>query len=313
MNCEWIKNNTSLYVYDELADDARHEFEMHCQRCTGCAKNLEAERAVFSLMSVGDAVEEPSASFLAASRMKLQEALEHTEQDRSFSRYFDISHWFTQMKFAPALALSLMTVGFLGGSFATWNIAKSNSDIKAPVDRFENPDVASASIAGIRAITKDPATNKVTIQYDTLAPQQVEANLDDPKVQQLLLYAAKNNANSGVRMDSVNLLTANPQQQPVRQALIFSLKYDTNPGVRVKALEGLAPFVKDDIAVRDALIEALLNDQNLGVRTMAIQSLAAVKADGSVRSTLEALAERDQNTYIKSEARRLVAQLPQID
>ena len=27
MNCDWVQQNASLYLYNELADDARHEFE----------------------------------------------------------------------------------------------------------------------------------------------------------------------------------------------------------------------------------------------------------------------------------------------
>ena len=29
MNCDWVKENVVLYIYDELADDARHTFEHH--------------------------------------------------------------------------------------------------------------------------------------------------------------------------------------------------------------------------------------------------------------------------------------------
>ncbi len=34
MNCDWVQQNISLYLYNELADDARHEVEQHMQRCT---------------------------------------------------------------------------------------------------------------------------------------------------------------------------------------------------------------------------------------------------------------------------------------
>ena len=27
MKCEWVRNNAPLYIYDELEDDARYEFE----------------------------------------------------------------------------------------------------------------------------------------------------------------------------------------------------------------------------------------------------------------------------------------------
>ena len=79
----------------------------------------------------------------------------------------------------------------------------------------------------------------------------------------------------------------------MRDALIYALQYDTNPGVRLKALDGLGRFVKDDVRVRDAVLEALVNDSNPGVRIEALRMIEPVKADGSVRGVLMALAAKD--------------------
>jgi hypothetical protein len=94
---------------------------------------------------------------------------------------------------------------------------------------------------------------------------------------------------------------------------VYALRYDTNPGVRLKALDGLGSFVKDDVRVRDVVLEALVNDSNPGVRTEALRLIEPVKADGSVRGVLMALASKDQSQYIKSQARTMLAQLPEID
>jgi hypothetical protein len=91
------------------------------------------------------------------------------------------------------------------------------------------------------------------------------------------------------------------------------LHYDNNPGVRLKAIEGLGSFVKDDMRVRDAVLGALVSDTNPGVRTQALHLLEPVKADSSVRAVLQRLAENDQNQYIRSQARTVMAQLPEID
>src|SRR5207253_433169 len=86
----------------------------------------------------------------------------------------------------------------------------------------------------------------------------------------------------------------------VREALIYALRYDSNPGVRLKALEGLGPYVKDDVRVRDVVLQALMSDSNQGVRNQAIHLLEPCKADSSVRSVFQRLAENDQNQYIRS-------------
>jgi hypothetical protein len=41
--------------------------------------------------------------------------------------------------------------------------------------------------------------------------------------------------------------------------------------------------------------------------------IAPAMADGSVRGVLMTLAEKDQSTYIRSQARTMLAQLPEID
>src|SRR5262249_41356188 len=130
--------------------------------------------------------------------------------------------------------------------------------------------------------------------------------------QQLLLFAARNPYNPGVRMDSVDLLTQRPDDENVREALIFALRYDANPGVRFKALEALKAYVKSDVRVRDAMLEALLNDANPGVRTESMHSLQQVRADSSVRAVLQKLARQDDSKYIRSQARTELAQLPEI-
>ena len=116
MNCDWVQQNVSLYLYNELADDARHELEQHIQRCKNCAAELAEQQEFQAQMNVFP-VEEPSASFLAGARMRLQEALENTEQHRAwYHRFvFDPTAWLRQMRFSPALAGLLLIVGFGGG------------------------------------------------------------------------------------------------------------------------------------------------------------------------------------------------------
>jgi len=306
MNCAWVKDNAALLLYDELPDDARHELEQHVARCKDCAREIAEIEVLHKALSVLP-VEEPSPNLLAASRMKLQEALEHTEQSHGLGRFtIDFAGWMRSVRFQPALAMVLIMAGFGGGIMATYWTRVS----PAP---SQQQGQQQASIAQISNVTQDPATNQVKIQYEKTVPETAQGSVTDPEIQRLLLYAARNNYNSGVRLDATNVLTQNTQDERFREALIFSLRYDQNPGVRLKALEALKPLVKQDVRVRDAILEALLKDTNKGVRADAIVSLAPVTADTSVRLTLEALAARDKDDYIRSEARRVLATLPTID
>ncbi len=310
MKCDWVRQNIFLYAYNELTDDARFELERHVERCPDCAAELEKTRAFHAAMSSVPA-EEPSPNLLAASRMRLQEALETTEQPKWWQTFtFDITHLFQRSRFSPALAAAIFIVGFGIGIGATYRLLPSRPGSVASAPAAAPQE---ASIAGIRAINQQPGTNNVDIKYDTVTPQAVQGSLDDARIQQLLMYAAHSNYNSGVRMDSIDLLSQRAADPKVRQTLIYALRYDTNPGVRHQSLEAIGPLVKNDVMVRDAVLEALMNDSNLGVRAEAIRFLEPCRADSSVRGVLQQLAQKDPNQYIRSESRAVLAETPEIN
>jgi hypothetical protein len=310
MKCEWVRENITLHVYGELADDARHELEQHVERCADCAAELKAEQEFHALLSQ-DRAAEPSPNLLAASRMRLQEALETAEQGGFWRRLaFDPANWLRQARFSPALASAILILGFAGGVGTSYRVF---AHPPGKTDIVTAPPSVESSITGIQSITQQAGTNQIDIKYNTVSTQEAQGSMNDQRIQQLLLFAARSNYNSGVRMDSVDLLTQKPDVSQVRDALIYALRYDTNPGVRLKALDGLGAFVKDDVRVRDVVLEALVNDANPGVRTEALRLIEPVKADGSVRGVLMTLAAKDQSQYIKSQARTMLAQLPEID
>ena len=309
MKCEWVQQNIVLHVYDELADDARYELDQHVARCVDCAVELKAAQEFRQTMATVT-VEEPSPNLLASSRMRLQEALETTQQGGFWNRLtFDPGVWFRQVRFSPALAAILVLLGFGGGIGATY---RAMSGAQPTIDRpITQPE--ESNITGIRSITPEAGSNRVSIKYDTVKTQEAAGSLNDVHIQQLLLFAAQNNVNSGVRVDSVDLLKQRMNDSRVREALVYALRYDNNPGVRLKALEGLGSYVRDDVRVRDAVLQTLVSDSNPGLRTEALRVLEPVRADTSVRAVLEGLAAKDENQFIRRQSRELLAQLPQID
>jgi len=314
MKCEWVRENIVLQVYGELADDARHELEQHVARCADCVAELKAEQEFHALLAQDRAADpllkDPSPNLLAASRMRLQEGLETVKQGSFFGRLaFDPANWLLQMKFSPALAAAILIVGFASGIGSAYKFIPHNQQIV----QGPTPAPVQTSVASIDSVTQDPGTNQISIKYKAVSEQEKQGPLNDQEIQQLLLFAARNNYNSGVRVDSVDLLAQRSGDLQVREALMYALQNDTNPGVRLKSLGALGNYVKNDTNVRDAVLRALVNDSNSGVRIEALRLIEPVKADGSVRGVLMALAAKDQSTYIKSQARTMLAQLPEID
>jgi hypothetical protein len=317
MNCDWTKENVVLFIYGELADDAKFEFEQHVRHCLGCRRELDAAIEFKDAMAAAP-VKEISPSFLAANRMQLQEAMEHAEQSRNiFSSFiFDATGWFHQIKLAPALTAALLIIGFAGGVGTTYKMMEAKRPpITSAGGGGGTIDIPAteANIATIESITPAANSNQVQIKYNTLQPQILSGTTDDPRVRQLLLLAARNNRNSSLVLDSLDVLTRRPEDDAVREVLIEALRYDKNPGVRLKSLDALKGYVRDDVHVRDAVVEALLHDNNAGVRQEAISLLDPVKADTSVRSALTVLAAREPNKFIREESKRYLASMPHLD
>jgi hypothetical protein len=307
MNCDWVQENISLYLYDELADDARHELEGHADRCAECGAELQAMRDLHEQMS-GLPQLEVTPNLLAAARVQLSNALETAPQRRGWRWALDPMALLRQVRFSPALASVIFMVGFGGGLGTMYHMGASLHGGSLSVEQQQE-----ASIAGIRNIIQEPGTNRVRIDYERALPETVQGSVNDPQIQALLVMASRSTANSGLRMDSVDLLRQKPDDPAVRESLVYSLQSDSNPGVRLKAEEALAPMVKQDIRVRSAMLQSLLNDNNPGVRAGALKALEAVRNDTSVRQALTQLAKEDPNEFIRQQSSRVLAQATGVD
>ncbi len=114
MNCEWVKENVILYVYDELADDSRIEMEQHAEHCPACAQEITAARGFHQEMSSRPQLE-VSPNFLAASRMRLSEALETAEQSQWRKWIVDPSRVAAADAFLPRFSFGHLDPRLRGG------------------------------------------------------------------------------------------------------------------------------------------------------------------------------------------------------
>jgi len=174
------------------------------------------------------------------------------------------------------------------------------------------------NVAGVSGIVRQPNSEIVDVSYSQIVPRQIEGSLDDPAIRQLLMLASENAVSPGVRDDSVALMAAecraghSCQASGIRDALMVALRYDKSPKVRQKALEGLEPYVAEDVRVRDAVLEALLNDNDPAVRSAAISLLQPVDADSSVRQVLYSVSNSDQSPQIRNVSRQVLSHVPEI-
>jgi anti-sigma factor RsiW len=332
MNCEVAHERIVTAAYGELPDEQTHELERHMDGCPGCREEREQLLAL-KVLAGANPVLEPDANLVARSRLRLEEALDALPPmswlDRLGQRMMNN---FASLQAAPVAACLLLVAGAGAGSLGGYEVAQNRAAHTAAMQQMAQaarvqaqPTPAAtdetgtpAEIANISSIVRQPNSHMVEVRYIQMVPQRIEGSLDDPAIRQLLMLASENSASAGVRGDSVGLLAAECRAghgckaAGIRDALMVALRYDKNAGVREKALEGLEPYVTEDVRVRDAVLEALMNDGDPRIRTAAINILGPVEADTSVRQVLHSVANTDQNPYIRTVSRQVLSHVPEI-
>jgi hypothetical protein len=112
MKCE-THNRTSFWAqYGELPDELQFPLEQHLGTCEDCRREWNALLALNEELALTPMME-PSPNLLAASRMRLDEALD-TLPPRSISQRFfgNAFRWLGFLQGAPALATLLLGLGF---------------------------------------------------------------------------------------------------------------------------------------------------------------------------------------------------------
>jgi len=327
MKCEVAHERMVSAAYGELAEEQAQELEQHLAGCAECGKEREQLLALKALAGAYPVVE-PDANLVARSRMRLEAALDALPPRRWYDRLGQrLRNNLASLQAAPVAACLLLAVGagagMLGGNqLAAHRVARATAAQAAKTQSQPVPttvNTASAEIANVSSIVRQPNSHMVEVRYNQMVPQRIEGSLDDPAIRQLLMLASQNAASTGVRDDSVGLMAAECKARHecqkaagIRDALMVALRYDKNEGVREKALQGLEPYVAEDVRVRDAVLEALMNDGDPRIRTAAINILTPVEGDTSVRQVLHSVVNTDRNPYIRTVSREVLSREPEI-
>jgi hypothetical protein len=328
MNCEIAHERIVTAAYGELPDEQAHELERHMAGCPDCHTQREALLAL-KVLAEAHPMLEPSPNLVARSRQRLEEALDAIPAMRWYERLGQrMTNNFASLQHAPVAACLLLVAGMGAGVVGGYEFAQGRAmhaalaaRAQAPAARELQPvadPVSPADVASISSIVRQPNSEMVEVRYSRLVPEQLEGSLDSPVIRQLLMLASQDSASAGLRDDSVGLMAAecraghSCKPEGIRDALMVALRYDKNAGVREKALEGLEPYVAEDVRVRDAVLEALLNDSDPRIRTAAIGILEPVEADTGVRQVLSSVANSDHNPQIRTVSRQVLRRVPEI-
>ena len=314
MECELAQQKIALFAYGELPDDQCHLLEGHLGACKRCQEELAAVQALQQAMALAPS-EEPSANLLAQARLRLEEALENMPRASWLTRIQEsMFRGVAMLGRAPVAASALLVLGLGSGAIGGYRFAAHGHTGVGMLPAIDGP----ARIVNVSSIVREPNTENVEIHFNRLVPETTHGSLDDLQIRQLLLLGAESQVNPVVAQKSVSLLAdeclAGHQcaDGPIRNALLVALRYDKDAGVRLKALDGLKPYVAEDMRVRDAVLESLMDDSDAGVRSQAIDLLQPVEADSSVRQVLHTVASEDDNPHIRTVSQKVLDQPLQI-
>ena len=238
MTCHEIQLNLSLYLYGELDFAREEQLEEHVTQCAFCQRALAREKTLHTALNARQ-VDVPL-DLLAECRQGLRNAVAADGKAREpvsffrprWPRFWDIS--FNRWSAQVALGSFLVFVGFgcahLVDRYGVPGLWQSNVDV--------------AGVLGPTSRIRDVEPNgsgEVRIVIDHVNQQEIVGRLDNDNIRQLVLAAAKDPADPGIRADSVDLLK-NEAGSDVRDALLYSVQHDPNAAVRIKALKGCAAF-----------------------------------------------------------------------
>jgi hypothetical protein len=294
MKCEDLRKSLPLFLYGELSFEDEEQLEVHVDECDACRDALAREKLLFKSLDAAEIV--PSAELLADCRAQLRQRLEHAAPERA-SFWDKIRQGFTiNFHFAPGImqpigALAMLAIGFFGARVTPASFLGS----------FHSAGLVDPGSSRVRYV-EPMGSGRVQIVVDETTQRTLSGTLEDQSIQRLLLTAAKDPSDAGLRVESVNLLKNQPQSAEVRSALLDVVQHDSNAGVRLKALDGLKDFA-DDPETRKTLAKVLLKDDCPGVRTQVIDLLIQHHAD-SMMGVFQEVMGKEQNGYIRMRCQR---------
>jgi hypothetical protein len=304
MNCESVGKLIPLYFYGELPPEEEDGLEQHLDACAACARLAESQRAISAALDRRET--QPSAALLAECRHDLMRAIYRHEgpvlrpvpRPAQSGGFWDglrngpgawlpsVGPWRMPLGASALLALGFVTARLTApGAAGPFNLASLT------------PDVIS-SVRSVQPANKGSQPGAVQIVLDETRQRVISGQLNDSNIQRLMLAAAHDENNPGVRWESVDLLKSQSDSSPVRELLLNRVAEDPNAGVRLKALEGLKAYTGDP-EVRRVLAQVLMHDDNSGVRIAAVDALTA-HADDNMVGFLQGVVQKEgNNTYVR--------------
>jgi HEAT repeat protein len=293
MNCQSVKKNAALFLYGELTIEEEQSFQDHLEACADCQGEFEKEKRVQAALSRREVEVDPA--LLARSRRDLALRLENAAMPRAgFGEWLrSLSDLRIAVLARPAAALALVALGFFGARLTASKPAEPQQQLAGLS--------AEPGVMRVRYLEPGPA-GRVQLVVDETRQRTLSGTVNDDQIRRLLLAAARESSDAGLRAESMDALKTDQSSGELRPVLLYALQHDSNPGVRLKALDALKPY-GGEADVRAALTQVLLADDNPGVRAQAIDLLVEHRGEMTA-GVLQRVVQKENNSYVRLRCQR---------
>lgn len=297
MRCDDVRRDLPLLLYGELNFDEEERIESHLAQCSACRHEVKTLRSLHA--EIDDSEVDVPAGLLAQCRRELRAAVAVQDERRTVSwlQRWLRADWALALK--PLGALALVAIGFFGARLVPEQAKPETVVVSVPAQY----PVATR----VRSIEPD-ANGGIRVMLEETSQRLLAGSPDEDSIRNVLLTAARESTDDGVRVESIDALRAAATTSEAKTVLLFALENDPNPGVRLRALAALRRAAENDPEVRRVLARVLLSDVNPGIRVQAVDLLMQ-RRDPDVVDVLDEAMRRDDNNYVKLKCRRALVDL----
>jgi len=317
MNHGKYKRLIDEYFFGEINTREKIELEEHLKNCKLCRSEFYSSKVLKESLLKNE-LPEPDEGILNEARNELRSSMRIEKLRAGFLE--NIIGWLTGSFFIntrlAAAAFLFLLVGIILGYFVFHSAGTIHYTLEDQQQQTLGQNAmlsGDTRISNIRFIDKNPENGSVEFTFDAVKPVHIKGKINDPEVQNILMYSMLNEDNPGTRLNTINLLSSNSQSRPdkeIKDALLSVVKFDYNQGVRWEAIKLLKKFRFDE-DIKNTMLYVLQNDSSSGMRIEAMNILVQANKEGSTfnredLSIFRQKLQQDNNNYIRYQAQTVL-------
>lgn len=300
-----------LYVYDELTESQKQEFEAHLKYNAGSQQRVDEIRAFHSLLAERETVD-PSEAQLESARANLRHRLREERRQSLRPRWWENLRLNLSFRPAPGMVAFAAVLFFIGIQVGRFLVPPgAEKEVSARTLPMSNDMPA---ISDVDLIRYEPKSGIVSVQYRALQDVSLRGNIKDEAIRKVLTHAIMMDDHPGRRLMAIKATGgAVFSDHGLEDALIHAMERDEVAGVRLRAAKVLRHLSMNP-AIKHAFIRVLLKDPNPAMRIEALDVLSGVK-ETDVRPIFQSASREDDNEFVRLRASQVLERTknPEVD